>query len=80
MLNLSVGGEITLLRWVGFYEKGYSRSFFSKTFEKHLYLVCFFSKTFEKHPYLACFSQKRLRNTRISNVFQHVGNTRKERS
>ncbi len=66
MLNLSVGGEITLLRWVGFYENGYSRSFFSKTFEKHLYLVC--------------FSQKRLRNTRISNVFQHVGNTRKERS
>ena len=55
MLNLSVGGEITLLRWVGFYEKGYSRSFFSKTFEKHLYLVC--------------FSQKRLRNTRISHVF-----------
>ena len=30
MLNLSVGGEITLLRWVGFYENGYSRSFFSK--------------------------------------------------
>ena len=55
MLNLSVGGEITLLRWVGFYENGYSRSFFSKTFEKHLYLVC--------------FSQKRLRNTCISCVF-----------
>lgn len=55
MLNLSVGGEITLLRWVGFYEKGYSRSFSSKTFEKHLYLVC--------------FSQKRLRNTRISHAF-----------
>ncbi len=55
MLNLSVGGEITLLRWVGFYENGYSRSFFSKTFEKHLYLVCFF--------------QKRLRNTRISHAF-----------
>ena len=66
MLNLSVGGEITLLRWVGFYENGYSRSFFSKTFEKH--------------PYLACFSQKQLRNTRISNVFQHAGTARKERS
>ena len=30
MLNLSVDSEITLLRWVGFYENGYSRSFFSK--------------------------------------------------
>ena len=69
MLNLSVDSEITLLRLVGFYENGYSRSFSQKTFEKHLYLVCFFSKTFEKHPYLVCFSQKRLRNTRISHAF-----------
>ncbi|EGV34105.1 hypothetical protein HMPREF9431_00652 [Segatella oulorum F0390] len=30
MLNLSVDSEITLLRWVGFYENSYSRSFFSK--------------------------------------------------
>ena len=55
MLNLSVDSEITLLRLVGFYENGYSRSFSQKTFEKHLYLVC--------------FSQKRLRSTRISHAF-----------
>ena len=55
MLNLSVDSEITLLRLVGFYENGYSRSFSQKTFEKHLYLVY--------------FSQKRLRSTRISHAF-----------
>ena len=55
MLNLSVDSEITLLRLVGFYENGYSRSFSQKTFEKHLYL--------------AHFSQKRLKNTCISCVF-----------
>ena len=63
MLNLSVDSEITLLRWVGFYENGYSRSFFSRTFEKHLCLACFFQKR------LRNFFQKRLKNTRISHAF-----------